>query len=120
MSRCNKFHLGRLAGKIVVCILNVDCDDDDLHTTAHRNLVQYLEPMHVEFHASRNADTELLWGYLFLHGWGGNSTQRFTPCARVTVLSLDGSSIRNLARDWFVLVERSEKTTSKQCSQPRG
>ena len=107
MSRSNKSHLGRLARKIVVSILYVDCDDGDLPTIAHCYLEQYFKSMHVEFHAFRNADTK--------------TTQRFTqPCARVTVLGLDGSSVRNLARDWFVLVERSEKTTSKQRSQPFG
>ena len=99
MSRCNKFRLGRLAGKMVVCVLNVDCNDNDLHTAAHCYFEQYLKSMHVEFHSPRDADTELLWGYLFLQGLDGHSTQRFTPCARVTVLGLDGSSVRNLARD---------------------
>ena len=47
MCGCDKFRLCLLARKVVVRILNVDCDDDGLITVAHCDLILYFETMDV-------------------------------------------------------------------------
>ena len=48
MCGCDKLHLCLLAREIVVRILNVNCDDDDLHTVAHCDIILYFEAMVVK------------------------------------------------------------------------